>query len=141
MILLSSSWCDLLDKGFALIILFTVMFVVVYESLDEEDDRGARQLLLGLGIPLLVIRVVWRPLYWFVWGRRIERRRKNTLELYDELNGEHGTRGLEIPYIVNSEVSDDIEDGTDESTVNTNNKNEGIDPSLPKSRSTSIDNY
>lgn len=132
MILLSSSWCDLLDKGSVLIVLFTLIFVVVYESLDEEEDRDARQLLLGLGIPLLVIRVVWRPLYWFVWGRRIERRRQNTLELYDELNGEHGTRGLEIPYIVKSEVSDGIEDNTDDVTVNMSNIVD-VEPTLMKS--------
>jgi hypothetical protein len=28
-----------------------------------------------------------RPAYWFIWGRRIEQKRQETMAIYDELNG------------------------------------------------------
>ena len=68
----SSAYCDLIDKGFILVIVAVVIFVVVYQSLDEKEDRTARKLLLGVGVPIIIFRVGWRPLYWFVWGRIVE---------------------------------------------------------------------
>ena len=70
---LSSPWCDLLDKGFILVMIVIFIFVTAYLSLDEEEDRKARKFLLAIGIPIIVFRVVWRPLYWILWGRIQER--------------------------------------------------------------------
>jgi hypothetical protein len=39
------------------------------------------------GILCIVLRLTWRPLYWYVYGRQVEKRRKETMVLYDELNG------------------------------------------------------
>lgn len=94
---LSSPWCDLLDKGFVIVIMVILILLIAYFSLDEEEDRKARKFLLAIGIPIIVFRVVWRPLYWILWGRIQERRRKNTLELFDDLNSERHTKGMEIP--------------------------------------------
>jgi hypothetical protein len=70
---LSSPWCDLLDKGFVIVIMVILILLIAYFSLDEEEDTKARKFLLAIGIPIIVFRVVWRPLYWILWGRIQER--------------------------------------------------------------------
>ena len=66
------SWCDLLDKGCVPILLVLAAYVVVLVILNEEQAL-VRNIMLGVGIPLFIFRISWRPISWFVFGRRAER--------------------------------------------------------------------
>jgi len=120
------SWCDLMDRGFVLIIVLLVFIVCLYNVLDGERYGKEKHMLVWIGLPVVVVRVCWGPVWWYVWGRRIEKRRQERMELYDGLNGAHGTGGIEIPTMMmnelysdhandkyNTSVEGDIEDGFD----------------------------
>ena len=68
-----SEWCDLADKGLILFLAATTVFTIIYLCLDEKQDKTTRAILLAVGVPLLICRVVWRPLYWIAWGKRVEK--------------------------------------------------------------------
>lgn len=68
-----STNCDLLEiKGFVLVLVTIVAYSVIVGSLGEEH-RFAKNLLLGLGIPLIIFRLSWRPLSWYVCRRKQEK--------------------------------------------------------------------
>ena len=76
-IFLSSRWCDLTDsRGWLLVFLFTAIIFAVWRILESTPIR--RDYILATGIILLVIRIGSKPLYWFLWGRRVERVRNHT---------------------------------------------------------------
>ncbi len=88
-ICLSSRWCDLTDsRGWLLLFLFTAMIFAVWHILESTSIR--RDYILTSGIILLVIRIGTKPLYWFLWGRRVERVRnppsKMLLGIYSNYN-------------------------------------------------------
>ena len=65
-------WCDLLDKGYVPIILVIIIYAVTVSSLGEEH-AFVRKMMLGMGIPLFVFRILWRPLCWLVHEKKLER--------------------------------------------------------------------
>ena len=68
-----STNCDLLEiKGFVLILVTIIAYSVIVGSLGEEH-RFAKNLLLGLGIPLIMFRLSWRPLSWYACRRKREK--------------------------------------------------------------------
>lgn len=80
-----SSWCDLTDRGLFLYLLLFVGWIVACVHHTS----------LLVGGLFFVLRLVLRPAYWFIWGRRIEQKRQETMAIYDELNG-----NLEVNNIV-----------------------------------------
>eukprot|EP00550_Attheya_septentrionalis_P006397 CAMPEP_0198283496 /NCGR_PEP_ID=MMETSP1449-20131203/3073_1 /TAXON_ID=420275 /ORGANISM="Attheya septentrionalis, Strain CCMP2084" /LENGTH=413 /DNA_ID=CAMNT_0043980123 /DNA_START=164 /DNA_END=1405 /DNA_ORIENTATION=+ len=90
-----SSWCDLLDgRGVGLLLVMCGICMGLVTWLDRDHLA----LWLGVGlVPMVLLRVcAWRLVYWILWGRWIEKRRQETMALYDGLNGEHGTGGTQI---------------------------------------------
>mmetsp|Transcript_28655 Transcript_28655/g.44034 ORF Transcript_28655/g.44034 Transcript_28655/m.44034 type:complete len:327 (-) Transcript_28655:245-1225(-) len=83
-----SSWCDLTDRGVLLMVAIIVGFIIAYKSLDAEENRATRRNLLILGIPMILFRIFWGSVYYWVWGRRLEKRREATMRIYDGLNAE-----------------------------------------------------
>lgn len=67
-----SAWCDILDKGMYPIIVVIILFIVTLNILGEEHAL-VKRIMLAAGIPMLVFRILWRPLSWFVCERRKER--------------------------------------------------------------------
>lgn len=67
-----SAWCDILDKGMYPIILVLILYVVTLIVLGDEH-AFVKRIMLGVGIPLFVFRILWRPLSWFICERRKER--------------------------------------------------------------------
>jgi len=100
-----STWCDMTvsDRGVVLVAVSVAAFVAIYKLLDEEEDKELRRSLLVIGIPIIVLRFTWRYIWWCVYERRRERRRKITMQVFDGLNDEHGTAGIEIPAIHNDD--------------------------------------
>eukprot|EP00978_Attheya_sp_CCMP212_P028635 scaffold99473_cov57-Attheya_sp.AAC.3 len=97
-----SSWCDLLDgRGVGLLLVVCGIWIGLVTWLDHDHLA----LWLGVGmVPLVLLRVcAWRLVYWILWGRWIEKRRQETMALYDGLNGEHGTGGTQIIIVSSDE--------------------------------------
>ena len=65
-----SAWCDILDKGLFPILLVFIVYVVL---LNVLENTFAKKMMLGIGIPLFVFRIGWRPLYCLISERRQER--------------------------------------------------------------------
>mmetsp|Transcript_35301 Transcript_35301/g.51882 ORF Transcript_35301/g.51882 Transcript_35301/m.51882 type:complete len:365 (-) Transcript_35301:203-1297(-) len=90
-----SAWCDLCEfRGMVLVLMFVIAIVGGYKWMEKEGVV-LRHLVMFLGIVLVLIRVFWWPIYWYLWGERVQRRRQATMELYDGLNGE-AAAGCEI---------------------------------------------
>jgi len=92
-----SSWCDIYEtKGIALVVFFILLFVIIYHAIDGTKHEGAQRMVVIIGASTILTRLSWAPLYWLVWGRIAERRRKDALKMYDKLNGEHACGGMPI---------------------------------------------
>jgi hypothetical protein len=52
-----SSWCDLYDRGWSVWLIIVIFWILLCRYYRSE-----RKLLLGLGIPLLLLRFAWQPL-------------------------------------------------------------------------------
>uniref|UniRef100_A0A7S2A194 Uncharacterized protein n=1 Tax=Trieres chinensis TaxID=1514140 RepID=A0A7S2A194_TRICV len=94
----ASPWCDLTERGAVVVIAAAAGLGLAYRLMGDAEERArAKRVLLAVGVPLIVFRLCWRLIYWAAWGRHVERRRRARMDIYDGLNGEHGTQGLEIP--------------------------------------------
>jgi len=78
-----SSWCDLTDRGTILIPFLFLTWIFITSVTPSQD---LRTWLLFMGLPAWMIRFLWHPIYWYVWGRPLQRKRQATMDLYDQLN-------------------------------------------------------
>ena len=76
-----STWTDLFDTRGVILHLIVLIIWLIACHLTKRPS------LVLFGILCIVLRLTWRPLYWYVYGRQLEKRRKETMVLYDELNG------------------------------------------------------
>lgn len=91
------TWCDLwTNQGLCLAIGLIFLFVFAYRTSSvvdadnisvgddvDYDEYVSDQItklshhrskwLLGLGITAILLRFFWWPIYWFMWGRRVEK--------------------------------------------------------------------
>jgi hypothetical protein len=67
-----NSWCDILDKGMYPVLLVLIGYVVTLIVLGEEYAM-VKKLMLGIGIPLFIFRISWRPLSWLICELRTQR--------------------------------------------------------------------
>jgi hypothetical protein len=77
-----SSWCDLTDRGFHLLVGIMIVWIAICSLLHNA-------LWIVWGVLIFVCRVLWPPAYWYFRGRHIARKRKQTMEIYDEVNRVH----------------------------------------------------
>jgi len=109
-----SSWCDLSEyKGMMVAVAFLLIWGLSYHFLDQQadspEDEALRDLVLVSGISLVAIRCLWWPVYWYVWGRRVQKRRQANMELYDGLNGDAAAGcGLDFAYDADDEMGLEI---------------------------------
>lgn len=78
---IASTWTDLFDNR-GVILHFIILIIWLFSCHLTKSTS-----LVVFGILCIVLRLTWRPLYWYVYGRQVEKRRKETMVLYDELNG------------------------------------------------------
>lgn len=76
------SYCDLTDRGMPVVILMLLIWIAI--SLIALSNPLTWTM---LGVSLFAVRVLSRLVYWYVWGRHVQRKRKLTLEKYAESNG------------------------------------------------------
>jgi hypothetical protein len=76
-----TSYCDLTDRGMPIVIIVLLVGVTLARILLPNPWRWTLW-----GFLLFSIRVLWRPTYWYVWGRQVASKRKRTLEKYAESN-------------------------------------------------------
>lgn len=76
-----TSYCDLTDRGMPIVILVLLVGVTLTRILLPNPWRWTLW-----GVLLFSIRVLWRPTYWYMWGRQVANKRKRTLEEYAESN-------------------------------------------------------
>jgi hypothetical protein len=74
-----SSWCDIYDRGLCLLIVLTGMWLSLTTLLKQP-------LWTTLGVLFFVMRLAAKPLYWYLQGRHIARKRKVTMQIYEEVN-------------------------------------------------------
>ena len=74
-----SSWCDIYDRGLCLLILLTALWLSLTTLLRQP-------LWTAMGVFFFVARLAAKPLYWYVQGRHIARKRKVTMQIYEEVN-------------------------------------------------------
>jgi len=67
------TWCNLLDKGFIPIIFMLGIYVIILSKLSDEH-AFVKNIMLGVGIPLFIFRISWRPLCWLVCEQRQAKR-------------------------------------------------------------------
>jgi len=80
-----SAWTDLLDtRGLLLHFLLLILWLVLCHVYSKKQKT-----IVVLGILCIILRLSWRPIYWYVWGRRQEQKRQETMAIYDGLN--HGS--------------------------------------------------
>ena len=72
------TWCDLLDKGIIPIIFMIGIYAIILSMLSDEH-AFVKNVMLGVGIPLFIFRISWRPLCWLVYERRQARRVRTKL--------------------------------------------------------------
>lgn len=65
------SWCDLLDKGLVIFLVTLTSFVGIIMVLDE-DEIVIKKFMLGLGIPMFILRIAWRPIKHFLCDLRYQ---------------------------------------------------------------------
>jgi hypothetical protein len=75
----ASSWCDLYDRGLGLLILMTALWLFLATLLQQH-------LLTLLGILFFLQRISAKPLYWYLRGRHLARRRKVNMQIYEHVN-------------------------------------------------------
>jgi hypothetical protein len=80
------SWCDIYDRGLFVLILTTLLWVSISSLLLHHSASTI------IGIVFFIGRILTKPLYWYVWGRHVARKRKLTMEVYEQLN----QRGMEM---------------------------------------------
>eukprot|EP00545_Synedropsis_sp_CCMP1620_P001226 CAMPEP_0119007536 /NCGR_PEP_ID=MMETSP1176-20130426/3074_1 /TAXON_ID=265551 /ORGANISM="Synedropsis recta cf, Strain CCMP1620" /LENGTH=297 /DNA_ID=CAMNT_0006959705 /DNA_START=125 /DNA_END=1018 /DNA_ORIENTATION=+ len=80
------SWCDIYDRGLWALIVTTTLWVSITSLLLHHG------ILTLFGIVFFLARITAKPLYWYVWGRQVARKRKVTMEIYEQLN----QRGMEM---------------------------------------------
>lgn len=92
-----------------LLLMYSVLYYIIIYEISVSEDNGMKKdtkntvwWIFG-GILIILIRLFWKTCYWYLWARRVEERRQNTMAIYDELNGEAGTAGFEIPQQQNDE--------------------------------------
>ena len=66
-----SSWCDITEKkGILLLLIVASLFTLIYEL---NSDNSARRIIIIVGISVLSLRLLYRPIYWLFWGRILEK--------------------------------------------------------------------
>lgn len=76
-----STWTDLFDtRGVFCHFAVILLWIVACHIFQNKH-------LVVLGILSILIRLLWRPLWWYAWGRRLEQRKQETMAIYDQLNG------------------------------------------------------
>ena len=107
------TWCDLAERGIMVVLAAAVGLVLTYRLLGDAEERvGARRMILFVGVPLIVVRLGWRAIYWAAWGRRVERLRRMRIQVYDGLNRENSTGGTRIPESSSMDMDDGSEVGS-----------------------------
>jgi hypothetical protein len=76
------SYCDLTDRGMPVVMIMLAVWIAI--SVLVLSNPWTWTL---LGILLFAVRVLLRLIYWYLWGRHVQRKRKLTLEKYAESNG------------------------------------------------------
>jgi hypothetical protein len=75
----SKSYCDLYDQGCGVLAVTATVWIVVTVLLHKH-------VALVLGILFVLARLAAKPLYWYIWGRHVQRKRQVTMELFKERN-------------------------------------------------------
>lgn len=72
-LLLSSPWLDLTEtRGVFAASLVAFGFILTYVYLEQERNDST-SLVAGIGISIFMLRCMWSPVYWCLWGRRAQR--------------------------------------------------------------------
>ena len=107
MIMCVASWCDITErKGIILVLGVATLFIALYFL---TKSSYARQIIIGVGMSGFFLRLLYRPIYWLLWGRILEQRRLAALKVFDGLNGEKAMAGYNIP-IPESDPDFDLEE-------------------------------
>ena len=80
-----SSWCDIYDRGLGLLVLITGLWLCLASLLKQR-------LWTILALLFFLLRISAKPLYWYVRGRHLARRRKLNMQLYEQVN----QQGMEL---------------------------------------------
>ncbi len=100
------TWCcDTTNRSLSLVVIGIVLWSLSLWFVSSSDHRphghyqqqrhhvmsstsrtALRRWLLGLGIPLLCLRLLTRPLYWYLRGRHVAAQRRARMEWYDHIN-------------------------------------------------------
>lgn len=96
-----SSWCDIYDRGLGLLFLITGFWLCLATLLKQR-------VWTLLGVLFFLLRISAKPLYWYVRGRHLARRRKLNMQLYEQVN----QLGMELTpnKIADLHHSDDVGD-------------------------------
>lgn len=73
------SWCDIYDRGAMLLVSITGLWLLIATLLHQIVWSV-------LAVLFFCARISAKPIYWYMWGRHIARKRKVTIEIYEELN-------------------------------------------------------
>jgi len=95
-----SSYCDLFEiRGFAIVLMAICTYSIIVSNLGD-DQKLAKRLMLGLGVPFIIIRCLWRPLSYYICRR--ERKVKNDQYMYNgpiELSSSDSSHQTRIPVV------------------------------------------
>ena len=107
-----SSWCDITEKkGIILVLFIASIFILLY---NVFSDSFAKQIILSVGASALGLRLLYRPIYWLLWGRILEQRRLAALKVFDGVNGEMAMCGNHIPLPHDDPDANDCEEMDEE---------------------------
>lgn len=81
LLLAVSPYSDLFDtRGLVCHVLILTLWICLCHVTKNNK-------LIIIGIVCILLRLTWRLLYWYAYGKRIEQRRQETMAIYDQLNG------------------------------------------------------
>lgn len=67
-----------------LVVHFLVFLTWILICKFQKQRRGV---IVGVGLVCIVLRIVWRPVYWVCVEKKRQERRQETMAIYDQLNG------------------------------------------------------
>lgn len=105
------SWCNIYDRGLILFILVMLIWFITASVVLRNI------LWTCLGVLFTMARLSFKPGYWYFYGRHEARKRKATMDLYDELN----QVGMELQLSSNSPPSSPAFNSRNNSQANSRN--------------------